>query len=81
MFLKPKPDRLSDSGVVSVLVRFRAGRGLSPRYIARYYLLEALVYDLYKGLDIFYYIDRPSREGVLKGTAALSYLGSSVFFG
>ena len=81
MFLKPKSGRLSNSGIVDVLVRFRSSRGLSLRYIARYYLLEALVYSLYKGLDIFYYIDRPSREGVLKGTATLNYLGSSVFFG
>ena len=81
MFLKPEPNRLSDSGAVGVPVRFRSGRGLSPRYITRYYLLEVLIYGLYKGLDIFYYIDRPSREGVLKGTATLSYLGSSVFFG
>ena len=81
MFLKPEPGRLGNSGVVDVLVRFRAGRGLSPRYITRYYLLKALVYSLYKGLDIFYYIDRPSREGVLEGTTTLSYLGNSVFFG
>ena len=81
MFLKFKPNRLSNSGVVDVLVRFRADRGLSLRYIARYYLLKALVYSLYKGLDIFYYIDRSSREGILKGTAALSYLNSSIFFG
>ena len=80
MFLKPKPSRLNNSSAVGVLVRFRADRELSPRYITRYYLLEALVHSLYKGLDIFYYIDRPSREGVLKGTAALGYLGSSVFF-
>ena len=80
MFLKSKPGRLSNSNIVDVLVRFRASRKLSLRYIARYYLLKALIHSLYKGLDIFYYIDRPSREGVLEGTATLSYLGNSVFF-
>ena len=81
MFLKSKPSRLSNSSVVDVLVRFRSSRRLSLRYVARYYLLEALIYSLYKGLDIFYYIDRPSRESVLKGMTTLNYLGSSVFFG
>ena len=80
MFLKSKSNRLSNSSVVSVLVRFRASRGLSLRYIARYYLLKVLVYNLYKGLNIFYYINRSSREGVLEGTATLNYLNSSVFF-